>query len=138
MARDPAAAIDAAALTLFLQRGAAQPFDWLACNCGFWVCDWIKLVRGFDPVGEFRRRFKTAAWFKRMVAKAGGNEMFSRGVAACAGLVETDTPKRGDVGLITTAAGATMAIYVGDGRWAAKSPQGVLIADFPLIVAWSV
>lgn len=138
MARDPAAAIDAAALTLFLRHGAAQPFDWLACNCGFWVCDWIELVRGVDPVADFRRRFKTAAWFRRMVKAAGGNEAFSRGVAERAGLVETDKPKRGDVGLISTAAGATMAIYVGGGRWAAKSPRGVAIAAFPPVVAWSV
>lgn len=73
-----------------------------------------------------------------LVARAGGNEAFSRQIAERAGLTETLQPQRGDVGLVSNAAGATMAICIGDGRWAAKSPRGVLIAVCDVIVAWSL
>jgi hypothetical protein len=69
---------------------------------------------------------------------AGGNEAFSRAIAAKAGLKETDDPGRGDVGLVITGSGATMAICVGNSRWAAKSQDGVCIAAFPMIIAWRV
>lgn len=134
MAGDPAVVT---ALSLFVRAGASREFDWLSCNCGFWVCDWIKLVRCIDPVADFRG-FQTATGFKRLVAKSGGNEAFSRAVAERAGLQQTAEPDRGDVGLISTASGASMAIYVGDGQWAAKSPTGVTIAPFDVTVAWSL
>src|SRR5947209_4628702 len=100
MAGHPAAEIEAA-LRLFIRDGAGRPFDWLTCNCGFWACDWIKLVSGVDPVAEFRG-FPTATGFRRFVAKAGGNEAFSRAIAARAALQETEEPKIGDVGLVET------------------------------------
>lgn len=125
-------------LRAFLHQGAAKKFDWISCNCGFWVCEWIERRTGIDPVRDMRKRFDDAFAFQRFVLVRGGNEAFSRGIAERAGLSETGAPQRGDVGLVQTGAGAAMAICIGDGRWAAKSMHGVVIAEMPVITAWSI
>jgi hypothetical protein len=137
VARHSTAAI-ADDLQNFIKSGAALPFDWVSCNCGFWVCDWIRVKTGRDPVLKYRGKFSSSVGFKRHIMSIGGNEAFSRTVAAKAGLKATDEPGRGDVGLVITGSGATMAICVGNGRWAAKSQDGVCIAAFPMITAWRV
>jgi hypothetical protein len=125
-------------LQRFIRAGMALPFDWVSNNCGFWVCDWIKIKRGVDPVRRLRGKFRDAFAFIRHVENRGGNEAFSRGIAAEANLKETLNPKRGDVGLVTTPLGVAMAICIGDGRWAGKSQHGVVISEYPVIVAWRV
>lgn len=122
----------------FIRSGSSLPFDWVSNNCGFWVCDWIRLKTGRDPVKKLRGRFISPVGFQRYVFDLGGNESFSRLVAHDAGLKETRDPQRGDVGLVTTGAGIAMAICIGDSRWAAKSKFGVCIESFPLITAWRV
>lgn len=122
----------------FLSWSAARKFDWLVCNCGFWVCDWIASETGNDPVARYRGRFKTEAGFRRFVARHGGTEGFSRMVAAKAGLELTDEPVLGDVGLVL-ADGITMAIKAEAGNWIVKrSGLGIAIGPFRRIVAWSV
>jgi hypothetical protein len=133
--RHPAVTDD---LKQFIESGAALPFDWLSCNCGFWVCDWIRAKTGQDPVLKHRGKFTSSIGFQKFVVECGGAEAFSRSVASRAGLEETEDPSRGDVGLVVTGSGATMAICMGQGRWAAKSQDGVCIASFPLITAWRV
>lgn len=125
-------------LQSFLQSSSALPFDWVSCNCGFWACDWLRLSTGIDPVSQLRGRFRSAHEFRRHVEQLGGNEAFSRSIAKKARLIETNNPKPGDVGLVATGDGATMAINVGENKWAAKSLSGVTIAPFEHIVAWGV
>lgn len=91
-----------------------------------------------DPVSHVRGRFKSAAGFQRCVAAAGGNEAFSRDIAKRAGLVETDQPILGDVGLIATGDGATMAIKVDANKWACKTLHGIAIGPFEQITAWRI
>jgi hypothetical protein len=126
----------AAELKRFLRESANRRFDWAECNCGFWVCEWIRLVTDGDPVGHVRGRFKSASAFRRFVMNAGGTEAFSRGIAEQAGLVETDHPILGDVGLVATGDGATMAIKVDSNRWACKTLYGIAIGPFEQITAW--
>jgi hypothetical protein len=100
VARHSTAAI-ADDLQNFIKSGAALPFDWVSCNCGFWVCDWIRVKTGRDPVLKYRGRFSSSIGFQRHIMSIGGNEAFSRTVAAKAGLKATDEPGRGDVGLVS-------------------------------------
>jgi hypothetical protein len=109
----------------FLRDSAKKKFDWVSCNCGFWVCDWIKRVKGIDPVDHLRGRFKRASAFKRHVTIAGGNETFSRRIARRAGLKEINEPRIGDVGLVATGDGATMAIKLDADKWACKTLDGI-------------
>jgi hypothetical protein len=126
----------AAELRQFLRDSSARKFDWVTCNCGFWVCEWIEMMTGEDPVADTRGRFKTTSGFVRHVASSGGNEAFSRQVAKRARLVETDAPILGDVGLVATGDGATMAIKVDAERWACKTSYGIAIGPFEQITAW--
>jgi hypothetical protein len=120
----------------FIRTSSARPFDWLDCNCGFWVCEWIKIRTGCDPVAEYRGKFKTPLGFRRFVTKHGGNENFSRSVAAKAGLEQTSAPMLGDVGLVY-ADGATMAIKADGPHWIVKRHgEGIAIGPFRPIVAW--
>jgi hypothetical protein len=81
-------------------------------------------------------RFKTPLGFRRFVTKHGGNENFSRSVAAKAGLEQTSAPMLGDVGLVY-ADGATMAIKADGSHWIVKrNSEGVAIGPFRHIVAW--
>jgi hypothetical protein len=123
-------------LKQFLRESSRKQFDWVSCNCGFWVCDWISRAKGKDPVAHVRGRFRTATGFRRHVSAAGGNEAFSRDIAGRAGLRETDTPGIGDVGLVATGDGATMAIKLDANKWACKTLQGIAIAPFEQITAW--
>lgn len=96
------------------------------------------MARGVDPVSELRDRFRTAVGFKRHVTRAGGNEAFSRSIAGRAGLQETDRPGIGDVGLVVTGDGATMAIKATGPNWIGKTVKGVAIGPFSCIVAWKL
>jgi hypothetical protein len=135
MACDSASGIESR-LRTFLRKSASRRFDWIECNCGFWVCEWISLITGADPVKEFRRRFASAVGFQRHVRRAGGNESFARNVAERAGLVEIQVPELGDVGLVVTGDGATMAIKCAGRNWACKTLHGIAIAPFEQIIAW--
>jgi hypothetical protein len=120
----------------FIRKSAGREFDWLGCNCGFWACDWIKLEAGIDPVAVYRSCYKTAGGFLRRVIREGGNEAFSRKVAKDARMIETSSPRLGDVGLIR-GDGATMAIKGDRENWIVKrGGVGVLIGPFIQIVAW--
>lgn len=41
-------------LALFIEEKRNQPFNWKHNNCGFFACDWIAMLVGFDPAAEFR------------------------------------------------------------------------------------
>ena len=137
MASDPSRLSIDERLTQFLQSSAARKFEWTKCNCGFWVCEWIKITKGIDPVAEYRGRFKTTKGFIRFIKSSGGNENFSRKIAHAAGLEQTYTPHIGDVGLINCGeAGATMAIKGDSDKWIAKTYSGIATGPWPCIIAW--
>jgi hypothetical protein len=82
----------AAELKRFLRDSANRSFDWAECNCGFWVCEWIRLVTDGDPVGHVSEEGSSQLLlFVGFVMNAsGGNEAFSCRIAERSGLVETD------------------------------------------------
>lgn len=43
-----------AALDLFLQEKASQPFSWTENNCAFFAGDWVAILTGRDPVADYR------------------------------------------------------------------------------------
>ena len=56
---------------------------------------------------------------------------------ADAGLTVTDAPEAGDIGIVSTSLGATLAIRTETG-WAGKSERGITVAPYPLLIAWKV
>jgi hypothetical protein len=126
-------------LAKFIQDSAQRQFDWLECNCGFWVCDWIRIATGVDPVAQYRGRFKSPHGFIRHIGAFGGNENFSRKVAADAGLKQCYLPLLGDVGLVRLENFAAMAIKGDKENWIVKQQgHGVAVAPFRMIIAWGL
>ncbi|MCW0235285.1 MAG: hypothetical protein OJJ21_16925 [Ferrovibrio sp.] len=63
-------------------------------------------------------------------------DVVSRAMAA-AGLAETSDPQPGDVGVVLTDMGGTLAVRTSTG-WACKSERGVVVAPYELVKAWTV
>lgn len=126
-------------LSSYLQAGAGLPFVWGERDCCLWACDWIRARRGVDPAAPLRGRYSTGAGALRHLERGGGFELLVRRRFAIAGLLETASPKPGDVGMIETETGMRLALAIKTASgWAAKASAGVTVAAFPCRVAWTV
>ncbi|MGA0564176.1 DUF6950 family protein [Ancylobacter sp. VNQ12] len=124
-------------LAEFLRDGATRRFEWGVCDCCIWACSWVLARRGVDPSAPWRGRYKTARGAMRHVRKGGDFvDVVSRAMAD-AGLVETVYPQIGDVGVVLTPLGASLAVRTYTG-WAGKSERGVVVAPYALVKAWTV
>lgn len=119
----------------YLRASGARPFAWGACDCCTWVCDWVVLRRGVDPAARWRGRYRTARAAHRNL-KNGLVSVASESMAS-AGLSATDDPQPGDVGVVLTGQGQSLAIKTVTG-WAGKAETGVVVAPFPVLAAWTV
>lgn len=125
-------------LTAHLRAGMAAPFVRGTCDCCLWACDWVVTLRGIDPAAPLRGRYRTAIGAERHIRRAGGLEPLARTLMDAAGFAVTTTPRAGDLGLVVDAARQhVLAIRLVAG-WAAKAKRGIVIEDFPMIVAWSI
>lgn len=126
-------------LAAFLRRSAAQGFDWNTRNCAFWVADWIREARGFDPVPDWRERDLDGerAWL-RAVLQRGGMCALAMSIAERCGLQRTEDAQRGDVGCLLIGTRQIMGIAAGGGRVAMRTMTGIHVAPVPFLMAWSV
>lgn len=125
-------------LTAFLAEGARTPFVWGVRDCAMWVADWIAAERGADPAHDLRGTFRCHLGSARLQRRSGGLTTLVAGPLAAGGLVETDKPAAGDVGVVMTKAGEIAGICMGGGLWAVKAKDGVAVAPAALIKAWSI
>lgn len=124
-------------LAEFLRDGATRRFEWGVCDCCIWACSWVLAQRGVDPSAPWRGRYRTARGALRHIRKGGDFvDVVSRAMAA-AGLAETSDPQPGDVGVVLTDMGGTLAVRTSTG-WACKSERGVVVAPYELVKAWTV
>lgn len=127
-----------------LHRWAALPFAWGECDCVLAAADWVARATGHDPAEGLRMTYGSPGECERVT------RFFSDPVGlvgprlARAGLVPTEAPVRGDVGLVRLFARGALrphgAVCIGK-AWAAKGEQGVTsfrIAEGQLIAAWAV
>lgn len=121
-------------LAAYLRAGAGAPTRVLPCAP--WICDWIALRTGVDPIADMRPDWSERAVLRVMVEEGGLAAMTRRRLSA-AGLVETRRPHPGDVGIVIGGLGETLAIRTAHG-WAGKGPQGVVVGAFEMKEAWSV
>lgn len=126
----------------FLRRVAARPHVWGRTDCVMTLFEWVRLRTGIDPVAV-----SGAAWSCEREANAviagvggvrdGGAELFRR-----CGLVETDAPAVGDIGVIEAmrkGQGMHVAAIFTGARWAFPAePRGLAMARGNLLVAWSL
>lgn len=133
-------------LTQEINRWMGLPFEWGRTDCCLLLADW--LIRALDlpedPAGHLRFCYDSMASCHRLtgylrdpVAVVGG---ICEGVV---GLARTDTPRRGDIGVVLTVGEsgrqeAVGAIYTGT-SWITKAPQGLTsYQPLQVLAAWSV
>ena len=125
-------------MSAYLRRAAREPFAWGQSDCALFIADWVRIARGLDPAAPLRGQYRCHLGAARHIRRYGGIEAMGRALAAQAGLPETAAPRPGDIGLVRDPlAGPLFAIRAASG-WAAKSPRGIALAAFPVIVAWRV
>lgn len=124
-------------LVAFLRASASRPFVWGECDCMLWMAEWVSISRGVDPAAYLRGTYSNALACRRIVADQGGEVSLATKLAADAGLVTTEIPMTGDVGLVRAMNGIVGAIKVPSG-WVMKSRVGVAIARTDALIAWGV
>lgn len=124
-------------LDAFLREGARLPFVWGERDCSLWPCEWIKAERGIDPAEHLRGTYDSALSCARILREAGGLPALAARLAASAGLLATDVPEAGDVGLIETPDAPLLALCTGP-KWAIKTKDGLVIVPATSAQAWIV
>lgn len=126
-----------AELDRFLAEAEAKAFKDGVWDCCLFPAAWVKRVTGIDGAAPWRGRYRTRLGWLRILKREGGViGVMSRG-AALAGLTETTTPMRGDIGVVHVADVETAAVFLG-GRWATAGPAGIVAIQVPFVKAWSV
>jgi hypothetical protein len=126
-----------AVLDSYLDRASRWPFDWNGNECSAaFVGDWLR-ANGNHAADAYSGRFKTALGATRIIRREGGLvAIYDRALGA-----RTDTPRRGDVGVVEapTARGPlpTGAICTGD-AWAVLTGDGISIGPARVLAAWRV
>ena len=126
-----------AVLDDYLDRASRRPFDWNGNDCSVaFVGGWLR-ENGNCGAEVYAGRFKTALGAARVIRREGGLVAIYDRVVGC----RTDTPRRGDVGVVEapTPRGPlpTGAICTGD-AWAVLTGDGVAIGPAKALAAWRV
>lgn len=116
---------------------AASPFVWGASDCALSVLRYVEEATGRAiAVRPTHKGPKTA---RLLLALNGGFRRYATELARELKLASTDSPARGDVGLIDIPGqGLTMCLCLGK-SWIAKGDHEVLfVKGGPLVIAWKV
>lgn len=129
------------AVTGYIDEVAALGWQYGERDCLLWLADWAKRNTGKDGGAEWRGRYRTALGCARVLNRSGGMEACIERGAALAGMVETDSPVVGAVGLVNvlTPKGVAPvgAIFTGV-RWAVLTREGVLSVRATPLRAWNL
>lgn len=112
-----------------LHRWARLPFIWGEHDCALVCFDWVKQVRGVDPGAHMRFTYGSAGELQRLTGFFTDALSVIAPMLAAAGIDETPTPRRGDIGLLahTSSDGSLrphMGLCIGE-CWAVKAEAGV-------------
>lgn len=123
----------------FLRRAAAEPFALGEWDCAMFVANWVREQTGKDPAADLRGTYKVAFGWKRIVVREGGLSALVRRLAERAGMRSTTKIAAGAVGVVKVlGVGIVGAIAAGDGMWAMKFTDGLVVARADVTEAWSL
>lgn len=120
-----------------IRDGAGKPFSWGEADCCLFACDWVLARRGVDPMATWRGTYATRLGVYRRINKSGGFLAAVTLEMEAAGLMRTNDPQPGDVGVVQGPQGPVLAIRTPTG-WACKAERGLIVAMFPFVRAWAV
>lgn len=123
-------------VTAELRRWAFEPFDLASENCGLSVLGYAERATGraASRVGLEGARAATEAMRTREAFIA-----MALGAMRELGLVETNAPVRGDVGLVEMPWITSLVAAICVGRdWAARGDREVVIGPAEMVIAWRV
>lgn len=121
-----------------LHRAAAEPFARPHADCCSFAADWVLARTGVDPAADLRGAYADERGALRLIRRWGGFDLMWKVHMAMAGFNETRAPHEGDVGVVRDGSGRMVSAIRVHGGWAAKAADGLIIEDFPMIVAWSL
>lgn len=124
-------------LSEYLRAACGTPGAWGRCDCFMFAADWVVSQTGQDFAASYRGRYRTERGALRHIAKFGSFQALVETCMTDIGLVKTDGPVMGDIGLIDSPYGPTLAIRSAK-AWVIKAPAGVGIVSLPVLAAWSV
>ncbi len=135
-----------AMLADFLLASSVAPFVWGESDCMMEVADWVRRRTGFDAGGLWRGRYADQDGCRALIRAAGGFVPAMRATASAAGLVETDGPQRGDIGVVLAEivhlGRRRVRVPIGGvflGRlWRIKVDVGHAALELPRVCAWRV
>lgn len=126
-----------AELAGYLRAGGARAFSWGEHDCCRFALGWVARRRGIDPGARWLGRYRTARGAALHLRRGGGLLAVATVAFAEAGLVATDAPVIGDVGVVKTDQGETLAIRTATG-WACAALTGIGVAPFVMLKAWAI
>ena len=114
------------------------PWVWGQRDCCAAACEVFRRLHGIDPMADLRGVAATREEADRIVSAYGGMEAMAARKLAEAGLVATDDPQPGDLGLSPERPeGRVLCICIEPGRWAAKTARGFALLG-PAERAWTL
>ena len=124
----------------YLRAEAARPFARGSADCVALVADWVVRRRDLDPIAQWRG-YATDAEADALLNRYGGLGRITILATKQAGLVETLTPRPGDVALIATDV-VTRAVAIRTPKgWVVRLREGLTLyppEQVRLLRAWRV
>ena len=127
-----------AELDRFLEEASGKRFHDGSWDCALMVAAWVERATGIDGASPWRGHYRTRIGWLRILKRQGGIEGVIAKGAALAELVETSSPRRGDIGIARQPNGELMAgICLGD-RWASAGTRGLAACVAEPVRVWRV
>jgi hypothetical protein len=126
-------------LSEYLRTAAGRPFAYGQFDCGLFLADWIKLVRGIDPAAELRGRYGRIEDVPGIGGRRGLMGILT-GLARRLPLAVTKRPKTGDVALISIGGAAAVGAIRGERGWLVLAEGGGISCapSARLVRAWAL
>jgi hypothetical protein len=126
-------------LTDYLRASAGRRFAYGEFDCGLFLADWIKLVRGFDPAAALRGSYHRLEDVPGMHERGGLLHVLTS-LARSSGLHTTRHPRLGDVALVSIAGGPVVGAIRGERGWMVLGEGGGLscVRSARMVKAWAL
>lgn len=120
-----------------LRRWAAEPFVWGETDCGLSMLAYAERITGKHYEGGPRHRYACPRSAGQFLRAEGGYAAYSRRVLGALGWELTDTPERGDIGLVRIGRMASLTACLCLGKsWAARGNYEIVIAPARPTLIW--